>query len=438
MNIVLRPFVLALIGLLLICELSPSFGDPASEKKSNLTPKATSEKSPPARKEIPPSFEELRKRAIKRLDSQSALALLTKSLSFIESADTQAALLKGMVTGLDGQRNVPVPLGWAEVMARLAESGHADVVKHALRLGQIFGIESATEQAMKTARDTEAAIDARRSALRSLVTQRSPDVKGLLRSLLNDPSLQVDAIRAFGAIEDETAPKLILHRNDTLDFQSKRATVETLASRKVYATQLLGAIRNGTVPKMDIPTYLARSLSQLLGEPFDLVFGNVKSLSQDKSALIEKYRNMLNEQRLTAGSAHEGRKMFDLVCASCHQIYGKGGEIGPDLTGSNRGDIDYILLNMIDPSADVPDAYKQVSITTKDGQVLVGTLSAEDGQRVVLNTVGQKLTVLKSDIESRTVSEMSMMPEGLLPALSDAQVINLVKYLQTRKQVALP
>ena len=138
------------------------------------------------------------------------------------------------------------------------------------------------------------------------------------------------------------------------------------------------------------------------------------------------------------GDASKGRQVFELVCASCHTIYGRGAHIGPDLTGSNRGNIDYTLLNMIDPSADVPDAYKSITINTQDGQVLVGTLAAEDGQRIVLNTVGQKLTILKSDIKSRTVSKLSMMPEGLLPALPDSQVVDLVKYLQPKKQVALP
>ena len=70
--------------------------------------------------------------------------------------------------------------------------------------------------------------------------------------------------------------------------------------------------------------------------------------------------------------------------------------------------------------------------------MLVGTLAAEDGQRLVLNTVGQKLTVLKSDIDTRSLSPLSMMPEGLLPALPDSQVRDLVKYLQTTQQVDLP
>lgn len=393
---------------------------------------------PTAKNEPPPSFDELRKQAIKRLDSRRSLNLLTKSLNSTKNPQTQAALMQGMVAGLAGQRNVPAPAGWSQAMASLSKSSNGEVVKLSLRLGQIFGVKAATQQAIATARNAKASTDARRSALQSLVTQRAPEVKGLLATLLNDKALQVDAIRAYGAIEDQNAPKQILKRYASLDFQAKRATVETLASRKNYATKLLGAIKDKTVPKQDIPTYLARNLSQLLGKSFDRTFGKIGALSQDKAATIAKYRKLLNAKRLGNGSVHEGRKIFELVCASCHTLYGKGAHIGPDLTGSNRGDIDYILLNMIDPSADVPDAYKSITINTKDGQVLVGTLAAEDGQRVVLNTVGQKLTVLKSDIKTRTVSKLSMMPEGLLPALSDAQVIDLVKYLQTKKQVALP
>ena len=93
---------------------------------------------------------------------------------------------------------------------------------------------------------------------------------------------------------------------------------------------------------------------------------------------------------------------------------------------------------MIDPSADIPDAYKLVTVTTNDGQILAGTLAEEDDQRLVLNMVGQKLTVLKSDIAARNTAPVSMMPEGLLPALQNSQVLDLVKYLQTTKQVDLP
>ena len=118
-------------------------------------------------------------------------------------------------------------------------------------------------------------------------------------------------------------------------------------------------------------------------------------------------------------------------------MYGEGGVIGPDLTGSNRADKDYILLNIIDPSFDMPEAYRMVTIQKKDGQILTGNVVEEDQQKVVLSMVGTKLTVLKVDIKKRSVSPVSMMPEGLLDNLSDTEFYNLIKYLQTEKQVVV-
>ena len=119
-------------------------------------------------------------------------------------------------------------------------------------------------------------------------------------------------------------------------------------------------------------------------------------------------------------------------------MYGEGGIVGPDLTGSNRGDLNYLLLNIIDPSGDIPDAYKMVTVTTNNGQVLTGSVTKEDDQRLVLSMVGQKTTVAKSDIKSRETSNVSMMPEGLLKTLTPNEVLNLFKYMQTQEQVALP
>jgi putative heme-binding domain-containing protein len=119
-------------------------------------------------------------------------------------------------------------------------------------------------------------------------------------------------------------------------------------------------------------------------------------------------------------------------------MYGEGGIVGPDLTGSNRGDLNYLLLNVIDPSGDIPDAYKMVTVTTTNGQVLAGSVTEEDDQRLVLSMVGQKTTVAKSDIKTREASDVSMMPEGLLKTLTPEEVLNLLKYMQTKEQVALP
>jgi putative heme-binding domain-containing protein len=416
------------------------------EMRSNLDPKPSrkpQKKKDPAPKLVPrpaspPSFQELRSRAVRPLDSKRSMEWLVSTLGTTENGHVQLALLQGMLKGLEGSRHVSPPKNWGLAKLHLAKSDNKKTRALTLRLSQIFGEQSAIRSALASVRNQSSSIDDRRRALQSLVTLRAPEVKDLLESLLNDEAMKIDAIRAYAPIADLRAPKLILERYDSLNFQGRRAAVETLSSRKEYANELLRALKNKTVPRQDIPTYIARSLSQLLGKRFTTAFGDIQELSRDKAMLIAKYRDLLSGPNMAKADIHKGRVTFEQVCASCHQIYGKGGMIGPDLTGSNRGDIDYILLNMIDPSADVPDAYKQVTLDTSDGQILVGTLAAEDGQRIVLNAVGQKHTVLKSDINSRTVSKMSMMPEGLLTALPDNMVIDLVKYLQTTKQVDLP
>ena len=79
-----------------------------------------------------------------------------------------------------------------------------------------------------------------------------------------------------------------------------------------------------------------------------------------------------------------------------------------------------------------------VTVTSKDGQVFVGNVVEEDATKVVLNMVGQRTVVAKSDIRSRQTSKISMMPEGLLNPLQDNQILDLIAYMRTEKQVPLP
>jgi putative heme-binding domain-containing protein len=113
--------------------------------------------------------------------------------------------------------------------------------------------------------------------------------------------------------------------------------------------------------------------------------------------------------------------------------------VGPELTGSNRANLDYILLNSVDPSYDVPDAYKMVQILTTDGRAINGVLAEEDAVRIVLKTAEQpRVVIAKEDIETQKISPKSMMPDGQLDQLNPSEVIDLIKYLRTTEQVELP
>ena len=121
-----------------------------------------------------------------------------------------------------------------------------------------------------------------------------------------------------------------------------------------------------------------------------------------------------------------------------HVLYGEGGAIGPELTGSNRADLDYILYQVLAPNDDVPDAYRMVNVATVDGKVLNGRIADEDDVRLVLETPEGQKSILKNEIDERVLSKLSMMPEGLLSSLKDPEIRDLILYLRAKNQVPLP
>jgi putative heme-binding domain-containing protein len=115
-------------------------------------------------------------------------------------------------------------------------------------------------------------------------------------------------------------------------------------------------------------------------------------------------------------------------------MYGEGGSIGPNLTGSNRSKVDYLLFNVLEPSGEIQEDYKLVVITTRDGRTYSGNVVSENERQITMRIVGQEATVInKSNIQSREVMPVSMMPNGLFETLSNAEIIDLVGFLSRSK-----
>ena len=377
--------------------------------------------------EVKPAPAEVEKRA---------LTLLVKTLSKVNDSGVQASLLEGMLAGLAGRRDVVPPAGWAVVSARLASSSNSSVRELSSELSQIFGDEAATAQALAMVQEQSADAPKRRRALQSLLTIKNEQVSDLLEQLLDEPELRLDAIRGFAAIENDSAPAMLLGRYNDASVEDRKAIIETLATRKQYAESLLNAIKRKQVAKADVPAHVARSLDLILGSDFAEVFGDVRKVSADRTTLIAKYKSMITDEALDSADAGRGRVVFNKTCGSCHIMYDAGGKIGPDLTGSNRGNLDYLLLNSVDPSYDVPAGYKMVTIVTEDGRVLNGVIEQENAQRVILKTVQQpRVIILKADIAERTISDKSIMPEGQFEQMKTQELLDLIKYMQTVEQV---
>jgi putative heme-binding domain-containing protein len=147
---------------------------------------------------------------------------------------------------------------------------------------------------------------------------------------------------------------------------------------------------------------------------------------------------MIKSRPAHAAAPAQGRAVFAKVCQQCHTLFGVGRQVGPDLTGSNRADLDYVLSNVMDPSALIGKDYLAHVIATTDGRVLTGIIRAEDKDTITLMTANETITLPKSEVDARKASEQSMMPEDLWKGLSDDEIRSLVAYLASPTQVALP
>jgi len=365
--------------------------------------------------------------------------LVVTAVGSTTDTSVQAALLKGMLLGLEGRRSVRAPEGWSTLSTTLACSTSASVRQHALALSQIFGDTVAVASALECVQDSTIAAAQRCSTLSLLLGQQNQEASQLLKVLIDEPALTLSAIRGYAIVRNDEAPAVLISRYSKLNAQHQRAVVETLASRKAYAEALLEALKMNQIQPSAVPVQVARTLKNLLGKKFTDVYGALPVVGAEREHLIKKYKKLCKPSAVAAADASRGRAVFQKTCAACHVLYGEGGKVGPELTGANRANLDYILLNSVYPSLDVPHAYRTVSVLTVDGRVVNGVLAEEDGTKIVLRTPEQpRVVIAKEDIDFRKISPQSMMPDGQLDAMKPQEVIDLVKYLRTTEQVELP
>ena len=149
---------------------------------------------------------------------------------------------------------------------------------------------------------------------------------------------------------------------------------------------------------------------------------------------MEALRGKLSPKELKTADIKHGQQLFLKTCGVCHRLYGEGASIGPDLTGSGRKDLGYLLENILDPNAVVAADYKMSIIDLKDGRVLTGIIGEKREHTISVQTLNEKLTIERSEIEKVQPSSLSLMPEGLLETLNDDEKCDLIGYLMTPSQ----
>jgi putative heme-binding domain-containing protein len=360
-----------------------------------------------------------------------------------ENADPQFQLdiLKGINSAMEGRRNVAAPQGWAEVREKLLSSPNRDVRAQAQSLAVVFGDTAAFEVMRSTLAGKSADEADRRHALQSLLAANDPKLPPVLLALLDEPVLREAAVQALASYDAPETPARILGGYANYSVAERRAALNTLAGRTGSAHQLVAAVRAGRVPAKDLTAATARQLRDLGDKEIDAfvdeVWGVARTSPREKTNLMNRYKAILTDARVGRADPSNGRAVFAKTCAQCHTLYGEGGAVGPDLTGSNRFNLDYVLQNVIDPSAVIAKEFQVTLVRTKDGRVVSG-IAAEGDHAVKIVSETGTVVVPRGDIDKMKRSDLSMMPEGLINGFSEKDFADLVAYLRTSKQVPLP
>lgn len=393
-----------------------------------------------AKKSKIPLIESYTLRRIADIGTEEAVAFLVQQLGQAETAVRQKMFLDSINKALRGRRKFPMPEPWAVVGKKLIASQDPSVKSQTLALAVTFGDPEAMQKLREIIVNQKSELLLRKSAIASLLGVQDPKLVSILISLLDEKRLRREALRGLAGYTDGEIAPAILKRYSQFDPNEKRDALNTLASRAKYAHQLVAAIEAKQISSKDLSAEIVRQLGNLkdksLNEKIGKVWGIVRETAADKKKMIASYKNMLSRSR-PKPDLHLGRAVFTKTCQQCHKLFGTGAVIGPELTGSNRANLDYLLSNVIDPSAVMAKDYQPVVIVTESGRIVTGIIKKEDKNAVTVATANETVIIPRDEIDEMNLSDKSMMPDNLWKQLNSHEIRSLVAYLASPKQVPM-
>jgi putative heme-binding domain-containing protein len=382
----------------------------------------------------------VRKRLAIAGNQQQELAAILEAMPRAPDNGCHTALLRGIAEHLRVSSGLKPPDAWRAIYSKYTDTASAELRQLLDEIGLQLGDQDVVGILRKRANDKSGVDRARAIALLSARKIAGFDTD--LRALLADPAARSAAIRGLAAFADAETPGAILKVYAKLTPDEKLDAVHTLAARAPWANALLDAVEKGTIPRSDVPVTTARQIMALndkaLAARLEKVWGKITPASKERAALTKKWKEILSDGTLAKADATRGRAVYTKHCASCHKMFGEGQTVGPELTGSQRANLDYVLENVLDPSAVVPNEFRLINFTTADERVVSGIVLRETKDAVTVRTANDTVILPTADIAGRKQTNVSIMPDGLFDQLKPDEVRDLIAYLRSKEQVPLP
>jgi putative membrane-bound dehydrogenase-like protein len=357
------------------------------------------------------------------------LAVCATLLDRAPDAASTTALMQGFEEAFRGRSLTGVP---PALVAALAKAGGGSL---ALKVRQ--GDPEAITEALSALADEKTPTGKRvEYAVLFGEVAYPPAVPVLLETLAatRDEAVQAAILGGLQAYADDRIAPAVLARYDQWNDDLRALAQSLLASRKASARALVEAVDTGRIPATALPAETVRTLTlhrddriaALVAKHWgDLEGGSTAAMQ----AQLERGLAVLADR---GGDPYAGKPLYMQTCGKCHQLHGLGGQIGPDLTAYKRDDVRHMLMNVVNPSAEIREGFEGLTALLADGRVVQGFLVEQDPQVLVFRTTdGQTLPVERDAIDELVPQKKSLMPENLLADLSDDQIRSLFAYLRT-------
>jgi putative membrane-bound dehydrogenase-like protein len=343
-------------------------------------------------------------------------------------------LIKGMEAGLQGDPVKSVPAALSKKVADLWASRPPTptLISFAVRLGHA----PAAQAALARISDPKVPEADRRKTI-TLLAERRVDaaVPVFLKELrfAKSDALRLDLVNALQRFASPDIARELLDLYSGFSPKLRDTAQAALASRPDWSRRLLAAVDEGQLKKEQISIANLLAITAFKDAASDALikkhWGRLNKTSEEKEAQIAKVKKLLASGK---GDEKAGGEIFKLACAVCHTLNKEGGKIGPDLTGYERDNLDFILPAIVDPSLAIREEYTAFNLTTHDDQAVTGLITEINAQSVVvLDLAGNKTTFGRTQVKEMKASHTSLMPEGLLDTMTEQQVRDLFAYFMS-------
>jgi len=378
---------------------------------------------------------------------QAGRALLVNSLRNAPNAQVYKTRADLLILALEELPPVERPEGWeaAKTHGQSLTKKDDKLGDPILNLSTRFGDTHTFKHWRKLARNKKATFGERVNAMELLLAGGDQELGSIARDLTREKSMREAALDTLAYFPGDETAKVLISQIPNLPPFMRNQVINTLTSTPDMTVALLKAFDSQTINTSLISPVLLDQIARYENDAIqELIAANwtrtgVKDVEDLAVAIAEWKDEKLTSDILGEGNASRGRAVFRNTCGTCHTLYGEGVAIGPNLNGSNRASLDYVLENVLAPNAVVSKDYLVNIFNLKDGRVISGMVKSESPEFIsVAMPGGTIMDFSPDDVKERTQLNQSLMPAGLFNALPIDQVSDLIAYLASTAQVPLP